>query len=112
MWVDEIDHHLRTECRSRPVECLLNCGAQGLVASTEEHHRIHLCPYRLMTCSCRAVLRTVDHSDHLIADCPDKPTLCPQGCGAIIGRSHTDIHIEFECPKKGTFFTRMQFCPG
>lgn len=111
MWVDEIDHHLTSECSMRPVSCMLGCGVEGLVAWKEENHRLHICPHRLMLCTCGVKLRVMDHDDHMISDCVDKPTLCPQGCGKTVGRKYVDFHIEFQCSKKGTFFTRMMFCP-
>ena len=111
MWVDEMDNHLKNECGQRPAMCQLNCGTRGLTASTEPHHRLNLCQYRLMVCSCGVTMRVFDHADHMISDCTAKPTLCPQGCGASIGRNFVDFHIEFQCTKKGTFFSRQMFCP-
>jgi len=111
MWVDEMDNHLNHECSMRPVPCSLGCGIEGLVASTEEAHRFNDCPWRIMTCTCGAKLRVCEHPDHMISDCPDKPTLCPQGCGVIVGRQFVPYHIEFDCTKKGIYFSRMEFCP-
>ena len=111
LWYDEIDHHLENLCPQRRVECSLKCGIRGLKAHNENHHRMFECPKRLVTCTCGKVMTKDVHVDHCIVDCPNKPTLCPQGCGVTIPRDQVSFHIENQCTLKAVFFSGKVFCP-
>ena len=90
---------------------MLNCGVRSLFARDEETHRLNDCELRLIVCTCKMVMPARDRSDHMIAECTNKPTLCPQGCGKTVARDEMDFHIENLCEKKGTYFSRKIFCP-
>lgn len=111
VWAEELEQHLADDCMENGVKCGLGCPQKGLTRSTEEHHRIRECLYRLMVCTCGQQMRIVDHNDHLIADCTNKLTLCPQGCGEYVPRDRVDNHLENDCRFKSIYFSAIISCP-
>lgn len=77
----EVEAHIQ-ECPYRVVECVRQCGIEGLRFLCLEDHLENSCPHRLVECQygCGGVFQLREMDKHH-KECPNVPMDCPNGCG-------------------------------
>jgi ankyrin repeat protein len=110
VWAEDYEEHISSICSHRIIICENNCDSTTLLAHEQEEHSKYHCGRRLMKCLCGLMIEVQEHAFHMLADCVEKPQLCPQGCGEYMPRSEVDRHVEKDCINQGHYFHQYVNC--
>ncbi len=80
--------------------------------SNEEDHRLHLCPLRVVMCTCGYSMPHRELEEHLRLHCNDRDIFCPQGCGQLLRQAEVEQHVEFLCSNKHFKYQKFVDCPN
>ena len=112
VWAEDVETHQGSECLCRIKPCPLGCNATGITFKNEGDHLVNECSNRIVECRCGKSMIFNELSDHVIADCPKKLNLCPQGCGEQIPRDELAYHMKKLCPNQDSWGRQVINCPA